>query len=304
MHIPSKEEIHTIINDHLATIDHDSNFIELGFFGGNFTGLPLQQQESLLKEVNVYLHSGQIDAIRLSTRPDYIREANLSLLKSYGVRTVELGAQSFDDGVLEIMGRGHTARDVVVASAMIKDYGFNLGLQMMTGLPGDSREKSLETAEKIIATGADNTRIYPLLVIRDTPLAEMFKRGEYLPMDLAEAVSLVKELYRLFEEHHVNIIRVGLHPSEGLLNGSNLLAGPFHPSFRELVLTELWRDVLMPLMHNEHPSPVIIHVPQREINYAAGYASSNKKMLQTVFRDVRFREDHSLTGRNYRVSYS
>lgn len=302
--IPSKEEIRSTIISHLSTIDHGKNNIEIGFFGGNFTGLPLEKQEELLKEVNIYLLNGQVDAIRLSTRPDYINKENLELLKKFGVKTIELGAQSLDDEVLQMIGRGHSEQDVVNASKMIKEFGFILGLQMMTGLPGDTFEKSIQTAKKIIVIGAENTRIYPLLVIRKTELERMYHDGKYIPQTLEEAVEQVKILYGLFEENNVRIIRVGLHPSEGLVMGDNLVAGPFHPSFRELVLSALWRDALLPLMKSKKFRNVVIHVAPGEINHATGYESSNKMLLKTHFHKVEFKADNSLTGRKYNVSYS
>jgi len=302
-HIPSEGEIHQIIKSHLETIDHEKYIIEIGFFGGNFTGLALEAQEALLKETRIYLQSKQVDAIRLSTRPDYINEENLKLLLDYGVETIELGAQSMDDEVLRHIGRGHNVQDIIIASEMIKKYGFKLGLQMMTGLPHDNAEKSVQTAKQIVALGAENTRIYPLLVIRQTRLEAMFLKGEYVPLKLEDAVDQVKVLYKIFEENNVKIIRVGLHPSEGLISGENYVAGPFHPSFRELVLSALWRDELSPLMSNKKNRSIVVTVSPGEINYSVGYESSNKKMLKSHFYQVEFKTDHELSGRNFNVDY-
>jgi len=302
-HIPSEGEIHQIIKSHLETIDHEKYIIEIGFFGGNFTGLALEAQEALLKETRIYLQSRQVDAIRLSTRPDYINEENLKLLLDYGVETIELGAQSMDDEVLRHIGRGHNVQDIIIASEMIKKYGFKLGLQMMTGLPHDNAEKSVQTAKQIVALGAENTRIYPLLVIRQTRLEAMFLKGEYVPLKLEDAVDQVKVLYKIFEENNVKIIRVGLHPSEGLISGENYVAGPFHPSFRELVLSALWRDELSPLMSNKKNRSIVVTVSPGEINYSVGYESSNKKMLKSHFYQVEFKTDHELSGRNFNVDY-
>jgi len=302
-HIPSEEEIHEIIKRHLKTIDHDKNNIEIGFFGGNFTGLSIAKQEELLTAVSPYIKNHQVDAIRLSTRPDYINEENLILLKKFGVKTIELGAQSMDDDVLRLIGRGHTEADIVTASQLIRKHGFSLGLQMMTGLPGDTRDKSLATAKKIIALGADNTRIYPLLIIRQTALEELYNKGEYFTQTPDIAIRQVTELYRLFEEHEVKIIRVGLHPSEGLISGENYVAGPFHPSFRELVLTAIWRDELKPLMTGNRNRSIIINVNPGEINYAVGHESSNKAMLKRHFYSVEFKSDSSLKGRIFHADY-
>jgi histone acetyltransferase (RNA polymerase elongator complex component) len=165
-------------------------------------------------------------------------------LKKYGVTTIELGAQSMDDEVLIQSARGHTAEDVEMASRLILAHGFRLGLQMMIGLPGDTLEKSVLTAKKIIDLGAVETRIYPVLVIRGTKMAEWYEEEKYQPLTMDATIAWLKELLPLFEEAGVEVTRVGLHSSEGLLSGKELVAGPFHPSIRELAMTEVWWDRL------------------------------------------------------------
>ena len=278
--------------------------MEVGFFGGTFTGIPVEMQEKYLQAVQPFLASGQVQGIRLSTRPDYIDPTVLDRLRRYGVTTIELGAQSLDDGVLKRSRRGHTVRQVEGAAGLIRKAGFRLGLQMMIGLPGDTLGKALATADKIIALGADNTRIYPTLVIKDTVLHRWYEEGKYRPLSLAEAVQWAKELLLKFEQAGVRVIRLGLHPSEGLLSGEELVAGPFHPSFRELVLTEIWHDLLSPLTENPpgFSAGAVIEVPARQLNYAIGYAGKNKKMLRSVFPEVRFCENKRLAGRAFVVS--
>ncbi|NTW25484.1 MAG: radical SAM protein, partial [Lentimicrobium sp.] len=233
--------------------------------------------------------TNRIHGIRLSTRPDYINPEALSLLKRYGVTTIELGAQSLDDAVLKLSGRGHTVDDVEKASAMILSAGFKLGLQMMTGLPGDTPEKSLQTARRFIELGAFCTRIYPTLVIRGTELEQRWRRGEYQPQSLEEAVEISARLLEIFREAGVEVIRVGLHPSEGLLDDSEMLAGPFHPSFRELVETHKWKQKLIPLFE-QYPagSSIQIPVPENELRFAIGYASTNRKLLESHFKKIEF----------------
>jgi len=299
--IPSKEEIIKIIDDHISTIPVENSEVELAFFGGNFTGIDKSEQIRLLQLVNPYLKSGQIGGIRLSTRPDYIDEDILKMLKGFGVKTIEIGAQSMDDKVLRFSKRGHTAKHTERAAHLVLKAGFSLGLQMMIGLPGDSLESAIYTANHIVEIGADNTRIYPTLVIHDTVMENMYHEGRFKPLSLEEAVSWSKELLLIFEKANVKVIKLGLHPSEGLLSGKDLIAGPFHLSFRELVLTEIWNDILKPLLNSDNPNEIEIHVPADQINYAVGYGGRNKKMLLGRHGKVKFATSANLAKREFRV---
>ena len=245
--VPEPADVEIIINRYLKTLPENDCHIDIGFFGGNFTGITIEEQEKYLKVANKFLNNGDVFGIRLSTRPDYIDHKRLELLKRYNVDTIEVGAQSMVDDILIASGRGHTVSDTEEAAELIIDAGFELGLQMMIGLPGDTLERSIFTAKRIAEMGASNTRIYPTLVIRDTQLAELYLEKRYVPLSLEGAVQWSKEIYSIFEQTEVNVIRMGLHPSEGLMNGKDLLAGPFHPSFKELVMTELWHDELLKL---------------------------------------------------------
>lgn len=280
------------IETYLSTIPEKSE-VELAYFGGNFTGIPIHEQEDFLKLVQPYFKKGRISGIRISTRPDYIDKEILDLLKKYNVSSIELGAQSLDDDVLIRSGRGHTFQDIESASKLISEAGFSLGLQMMIGLPGDTKEKSICTARKIIALGAENTRIYPTLVIKETQLEKLYKEGKYIPLNLDEAVSWSKELLIIFELANVKILRLGLHPSEGLLSGTDLIAGPFHPSFRELVLTEIWADKLRSLTEKSGEK-IEITVPPYQFNYAIGYNAKNRAMLERKFKKVKFIRDETV----------
>lgn len=296
---PAISDVKRIIESHLKTIP-PAEEIEIGFFGGNFTGIPSEKQEEYLSIARPYIQSGLVKGIRVSTRPDYVHERALELLSRHSVSTVELGAQSLDSEVLRLSGRGHTAADVENASAMLLRAGFKLGLQMMIGLPGDSKEKSLKTARKFVQTGASFTRIYPALVIRDTELASLLNDGKYQPLSLSEAVDWCSELHEFFEAAGVDVIRMGLHPSEGLMDGSEIIAGPFHSAFGELVLTEVWRKKFVPLLENKSGGAVTIFVSPQDINSAAGHKGSNKKILLGVFRCVQFRASPELKrGRFY-----
>ena len=282
-------EIEQIIEQHLSTFIRPS-FVELAFFGGSFTGIDEKDMITYLKIVQPYIEKGEIKSIRISTRPDYINEKVLDILKQYNVRDIELGAQSLNEEVLAFAKRGHTVKDIENASRLIKDYGFSLGLQMMIGLPLDSVERSKVTAKKILELGAESTRIYPTLVINNTDLADLYRAGQYKALSLEEAIEWTAEIYKIFSQTDITILRVGLHPSEALIKGEQLLAGPFHVSFKELVLTKLWQEKLEKIPDNTK----IISVNPREINYAIGYNGVNRKILQEKFPFLKFISDSNV----------
>lgn len=283
------EEIKQIIEQHLATFIRPSE-VELAFFGGSFTGIDEKDMLTYLQIVQPYIEQGEIKSIRISTRPDYINEKILDILQQYNVKDIELGAQSLNEEVLAFAKRGHTVRDVENASQLIKSYGFSLGLQMMIGLPLDTVEKSKETAKKILKLGAESTRIYPTLVINNTDLADLYRQNKYKALSLDEAVDWTAEIYKIFSQSSIKILRIGLHPSEALINGTELLAGPFHVSFKELVLTKIWQEKFEKLPINTKT----ILVNPREINYAIGYNSKNKQLLQKKFPYLKFISDSNV----------
>ncbi len=299
---PNEKEIYSIIDSHLKTFKRKDSVINIGFFGGNFTGIPIELQEKYLGIASEYLISGKINGIRLSTRPDYINEEVLELLKRYSVTTIELGAQSLDDEVLRKSGRGHSASDIIRASELIKANGFSLGLQMMIGLPGDTIDKSILTAQKIIKLGADNTRIYPTLVIKETKLEQLYHEGKFSPLPLNEAVEWIKEILIIFENSGINVLRIGLHPTEGFLTGDEIIAGPFHTSLKELVLTQIWKDLFIQKL-NKNGKNILLKVSPEQINFAVGYKSSNKKLLEEKFASVKFVPNSSLKNREFDVIY-
>lgn len=283
------EEIRQIIEQHLATFIRPSE-VELAFFGGSFTGIDEKDMLTYLQIVQPYIEQGEIKSIRISTRPDYINEKILDILQQYNVKDIELGAQSLNEEVLAFAKRGHTVKDVENASQLIKSYGFSLGLQMMIGLPLDTVEKSKETAKKILKLGAESTRIYPTLVINNTDLADLYRQNKYKALSLDEAVEWTAEIYKIFSQTDITILRVGLHPSEALIKGEQLLAGPFHVSFKELVLTKLWQEKLEKIPINTKT----ILVNPKEINYAIGYNSKNKQLLQKKFPYLKFISDSNV----------
>lgn len=300
--VPLPDEVPGIINQYLATINYRESHVEVAFFGGSFTGLMKSTQKQYLSTVQTFIADGKVKSIRLSTRPDYIDEDILTMLKSFHVGCIELGAQSTDDEVLEWSGRGHDAGAVFDAARLIKSFGFELGLQMMIGLPGDNLEKSIQTAKDFISLGADNTRIYPTLVIKNTELANMYAKGEYIPLTIEMAANWCAIILRMFEESDVKVLRVGLHPSEDLTDGKGYIDGPFHASFKELVLTKIWQEELMKI-NSITQKDIYISIAPKQLNYAIGFKGINREMLLKNFRNVKFLEDNTCTRYQYHVSY-
>lgn len=252
---------------------------QLAFYGGSFTAIPVPEQAALLEAAKYYLDRGDIDAIRLSTRPDAIDAAVLNRLKSYGVETVELGAQSMDNGVLSLSGRGHTAEDVENASCQIKAAGFRLILQMMTGLPGDSDEKSVATAEKIIALKPDGVRIYPTVIVKDTVLYDLWQAGSYAEHTVEDAVRVCARLVPLFDAAGIPIIRLGLNPTEELSSGA-AAGGAYHPALGELVKSRIMLSQARELLRGtEIGSSVVLGVHPSKVSQMIGQHRENINRL-------------------------
>ncbi|MBE6062165.1 MAG: radical SAM protein [Clostridium butyricum] len=267
------------INDYLVTIDHTKATVEVSFFGGTFTGIREQKQRELLKVAKQFKDSKLIDKIRLSTRPDYINDYILTYLKEYGVDIIELGVQSLDEEVLKKSARGHGVDEVVKASKLIKDYGFVLGHQIMPGLPGDTFEKDIYSTKKSISMKPDICRIYPSLVIKDTAMEIMYNRGEYVPYTLEEAVEISKKMYDMYSKNNIQVIRIGLQPTETINENGDVVAGPFHPAFRELVESSLLVDKILENMSERSNGE--IHINPRDISKL--YA--NKKFYFNKLRE-------------------
>ncbi len=235
----TKETVRSTIEDYIKTIDKKDATLEVSFFGGTFTGIEEKKQREFLQIAKEYKDKKIIDKIRLSTRPDYINEHILDYLKEYTVDIVELGVQSLDEEVLKKAGRGHNVKDVEMASALIKKYNITLGHQIMPGLPGDTFDKDIETVKKSISMKPDICRIYPSLVIKDTPMEIMYNRKDYIPYTLDEAVYISRIMYEMYISNNINVIRIGLQPTDAIAEGKDVIAGPFHPSMRELVVGSL-----------------------------------------------------------------
>jgi len=257
--------------------------VEIAFYGGSFTALPVGRQEDLLEAARPFIISNPRSSIRISTRPDCIDSATVERLKKHGVRTVELGAQSMCDDVLNESKRGHLASDVALAAGVIKSADLSLILQMMTGLPGDTREKSIFTAKSFVCLKPDGVRIYPAVIVSGTELYDMWLRGEYNEHSTEDAVKLCVELCAIFEEAGIPVIRLGLNPSEALSAGG-AVAGAYHPAFGELVYSSIFYKRAAALLEGIAPgSDVTITVSKSKVSMMTGHRRQNVTKLKKEF---------------------
>lgn len=335
---PTTNEVRKTIDTWLATLGEVPT-IEVAFYGGSFTGLDMDEQSSYLAVANEYKHTGRIDKIHMSTRPDYIDREILDNLRAYSVDTIELGVQSFDDEVLRKSNRGHSAAIVYAAVELIKEYGFELGIQLMIGLPGDSPESCIYSAEETVKLAPSLARLYPTIVIDDTKLLEMYKRGEYEPLSREEAVTRTAAMYRILDDAGITIMRVGLKSTDVIGEGGAINGGTYHPAFRQLVEGRIARDRIEPELvaisraaesipaysaaSNSSTEPLLsdstatVHantcVPARTkvdifssptwYSNAVGNKGENKKYFDSKFPElnIKFRIDEQLAPGKFRV---
>lgn len=245
-------EMDNQINEYLSTIDTASTYVELAFYGGSFTGIPESLQELYLSNAYTYLKENRIHGIRLSTRPDYISDEVIKRLLHYEVALVELGVQSLDDDVLIASKRGYKSEIVYKSVEKLKRANIGVGIQLMIGLPEDSLEKVLKTTKQVIEFKPITIRIYPTLVIQDTLLSELFSKGIYKPLDLDTAVKWTAEMVKLFRKQNINIIRIGLQPTDLITQGKAVITGAFHPAFRQLVESYLLKEKMIKTLEAEN----------------------------------------------------
>jgi len=269
--------------------DNSVNY-EIAFFGGSFTAIDREYMISLLEAVKPYI--SRFKGIRISTRPDYIDDEVLSVLKVYGVTTIELGAQSMDDNVLSANNRGHSSQDVINASRLIKSYSFNLGLQMMTGLYKSSFESDYNTALEFVKLKPDCVRIYPTVIMKDTALADLYHNGEYAPYALDDSVSLCSQIMMLFDDNNIDVIRVGLHYSDSLINGS--LGGNYHPAFKELCENKIFLDKILKSIINTDYKDIIVTVNPASVSKLIGQNRSNIRALEEMGINIIIEKDKNL----------
>ena len=257
---------------------------ELAFYGGSFTALPPPEQRALLDAAQPFVAAGAVGAIRVSTRPDAIDGESLALLRDRHVQTVELGAQSMDDGVLARCGRGHSAADTLRSAERVKAAGFHLILQMMTGLPGSTDALDLATAKSLTELRPDGVRIYPTVILRSTPLYEQWRRGEYREHTVEDAVRVCAQILPLFRAAEIPVIRLGLNPSDGLSAG-DAAGGAYHPALGELVESRVFLENARTLLHgSRHGQSVVLGVCKSEISKMTGQHRCNLDALKAEFQ--------------------
>ena len=256
---------------------------QLAFYGGSFTAIPVAEQESLLGAAVPYLERGDIASLRLSTRPDAIDGAVLRRLRSYGVETIELGAQSMSERVLALSGRGHTAADVEDAARAVKGAGFRLILQMMTGLPGADDESDVESARRIAALGPDGVRVYPTVIVRDTALCDLWRAGRYKEHTVKDAVRVCARILPVFEQAGIPVIRLGLNPTEDL-SGGDAVGGAYHPALGELVKSRIMRDRAEKILSGaKRGEQAVLRVNPRLMSQLVGQHGANRAYLVERF---------------------
>ena len=284
----SPEAVRGEIEAALATIPENAE-VQIAFFGGSFTGIDRDEMVYLLSVAKEFIDSGRVGSVRLSTRPDYIDDERLDILKAYGVKTIELGIQSTSDKVLAASNRGHTAKDSERAMRLIKKYGFELVGQMMVGLPCAAPEDEYATARDICLWGADAARIYPTVVFCGTELCEMAKRGEYTPLTLENAVERSVGVKKIFIENGVECIRLGLQSGENLTDGDEVYAGDYHSAIGELVESRIYRDLIVSAIEREgladriRDRELVIYVPRAEVSKVVGHKAENKQFLKNEY---------------------
>ena len=294
---PSDEDIRAAAETALRTLGEDAKDAEIAFFGGSFTAIPLPEMLRMLDAAYPYAAGGRFHGIRVSTRPDAVDPAILGLLKSRGVTAVELGAQSMDDRVLGLNGRGHTAADVERAAGLIRDAGLELGLQMMTGLYGDSDEGAVETARRLLALQPATLRVYPAVVLKGTRLAALYGEGKYRPQTVEAAAALCGGILRLCRAADVPIIRLGLHD----IDREGFVAGPWHPAFREICEGNLYLEAAKTALADKPRGAYTLLVPTGHTSRMAGQRRRNLEALAGLGYLCKIREEQTLPAYTVRV---
>ena len=297
----TKEEAKKIIDNYLKSIKNEEAQIEVAFFGGSFTAIEKEKQEELLQVAYEYIKNGQVESIRISTRPDCINKETLKMLKKYKVKTIELGVQSANDYILKRANRGHTFEDVKKASKMIRWNGFKLGHQMMVGLPESTRIDEINTAKALVKLKPKMVRIYPVLVVKNTKLEKEYEEGEYEPLPLVQAVETCKEIVRIFADKNIDIIRIGLQNTDEISDPENknseVVAGPYHPAFRQLVESAMWYDAIVGKIKklNVKVKEVEVTVNPIDSNNVIGHKKENAMKLKDTYDvDLLLKQDENI----------
>lgn len=295
------KDVKDTIEYYLSNFKDDSKYVEVAFFGGSFTGIGKDKQEELLEAANEYIKQGKVSSIRISTRPDYIDKNILKFLKKYNVKTIELGVQSANNYILNKCRRGHDFEDVKKASKLIRRKRFILGHQMMVGLPESTLLDEINTAKSLIKLKPKIVRIYPVLVIKGTQLEKDFLNEEYVPLTIEQGVERSKEVLKLFNSKNIRVIRIGLQTTDEITSpeaeGSQVVAGPYHPAFRQLVESGLWYDCVVEKIKkfNTKVKQVEISANELNVNNIIGHKRENIEKLKEFYDvDVVIKVDNNI----------
>ncbi len=282
---PPVRKVREVILKALAHQRNDSVLPQIAFYGGNFLGLKKETVADYLDLGTQFVTAQKVDRLRFSTRPDTIDTERLDFIKDFAVKTIEVGVQSMDDEVLTQARRGHTTADTYRAVALLKKHNYKIGLQMMIGLPGDNETKAYTTASRIASLAPDFVRIYPVLVLKNSPLADWYAGARYQPLALDACITLAKKLYLLFRQKGIPVARMGLQVSQDLNPESQILAGPYHPAFGHLVYSEVMRDRIISHLQSKSPpcEEITITVHSRNISQARGYKNKNIRFIEERF---------------------
>ncbi len=306
------EDVRKTVEFYLKSFKDKDKYTEIAFFGGSFTGIEMEKQEALLKVAYEFVKGKKVDSIRVSTRPDYIDNDRLKLLKKYGVKTIELGVQSTNNYILNRCKRNHTFEDVKKASKLIRRKGFILGHQMMIGLPESTEIDEMRTAKDLAKLKPKIMRIYPVLVLRGTELEEEYKKGVYSPLSVEQAVERCKELCYFFAKKKINVIRIGLQTTDTISNmekneKSEVVAGPYHESFRQLVEASINYDTMIKKIKsfNMKVKEVEITTGPDNINNVVGYKRENLNKLKEFYDvDSKVKQDLKLKNGKIEIKVS
>lgn len=295
------KDVEETIEYYLKNFKDNHKYVEVAFFGGSFTAIETEKQIELLEAAQKYIKNKKVNSIRISTRPDCIDKETLKRMKKYHVKTIELGVQSTNNYILNRCKRGHTGEDVKKASKLIRFYGFTLGHQMMIGLPESTKQDEINTAKELIKMKPKIVRIYPVLVIKDTELADEYYKGEYTPLTVGQAVERCKDVVDLFNRNKINVIRIGLQNTEEITDPSSkessVVAGPYHPAFRQLVESSMWYDSIVNEIKkvNAKVKKVKIRANGININNIIGHKKENiLKLKETYEVDVIIERDDNI----------
>ena len=302
---PASKDARRQIETFLSLRRKKRRYIQIAFFGGNFLGIQTRTIRRLLTVATKFVSAGQANSIRFSTRPDTVNPQRLAAIKAFPITTVELGVQSMDDRVLERSNRGHTAADTVKAVQLLREHAYEVGAQIMVGLPGDNIRRLQDSAREVLRLKPDFIRIYPTVVLAGSPLATLYEKGDYTPLSLEDAVSRVKDIYLLFKKEDIPVIRMGLQASADLEDGTTVLAGPYHPAFGHLVHSEIFLDMALSAIElaNDIQETISIFVNPRSTSKMRGLNNSNIKRLKEKFhfQSIAVVPDSSLAAEELKV---